>query len=195
MLVWIVGHSFVKWAGKHAGSAHYGKDLGMSQFGVTVTWQGKSGMLWGELRAVLNGMRRGGTCPDVLVIHLGENDLVREKSLAIVKAMKEDLRDIGRFWSGTYIMWCVWMPRRAWRGARRPAAIDKARKKMNREMKKFCQEKRMGLIENPEIAYVDKGFFRQDGVHLSRLGLECYIFRIREAVAEALGVDTWPKGI
>ena len=94
MLVWIVGHSFVKWAGKHAGTAHYGKDLGMARAGVTVTWQGKSGMLRGELRTVLNTMKKGGSCPVVLVIHLGENDLVREKSLAIVKTMKEDLREI-----------------------------------------------------------------------------------------------------
>ena len=195
MLVWIVGHSFVKWAGRHASTAHYGKDLGMARAGVTVTWQGKSGMLWGELRSVLNAMKKRAPCPDVLVIHLGENDMVKEKSLAIVTAMKEDLRDIGRCWSGTYIMWCVWMPRRVWRGARKPAAIDRARKKVNREMGKFCKDRMMGQIENPEITYEDKGFFRQDGVHFSRLGLECYIFRIREAVAEALGVETWPRGV
>ena len=194
MLVWIVGHSFVKWAGQHAGKAHYGKDLGMTRASVTFTWQGKGGLRWQELRPVLNKMITGGSCPDVLVIHLGENDLVTEKSVAIVKAMKEDLKDIGRSWSGTYIMWCVWMPRRIWRGARRPAAIDRARKKVNGEMRRFCREQRMGRFENTEITYDEKGFVRQDGVHLSQLGLECYIFQIREAVEVALGVEAWFRG-
>ena len=67
-------------------------------------------MLWTDLRIVLSRMVVGGVSPDVLVLHLGENDLVKEKGLSVMKDMKKDMSEIGRGWAETFLMWTEWMP-------------------------------------------------------------------------------------
>ncbi|KAJ1157742.1 hypothetical protein NDU88_010442 [Pleurodeles waltl] len=42
--VWIVGHSFVRWAEKQAASRHFGKQLGLDGARIRISWVGKSGM-------------------------------------------------------------------------------------------------------------------------------------------------------
>ncbi|KAJ1205014.1 hypothetical protein NDU88_000449 [Pleurodeles waltl] len=41
-----------------------------------------------------------GVCPDLLVIHLGENDLVALSGIGLLKAMKLDLGRIKERWAG-----------------------------------------------------------------------------------------------
>ncbi|KAJ1113005.1 hypothetical protein NDU88_001265 [Pleurodeles waltl] len=58
--VWIVGHSFVRWAEKQAASQHFGRQLGLDGTRIKISWVGKSGMRWGELLCVLaKRMERG----------------------------------------------------------------------------------------------------------------------------------------
>ena len=187
----MVGHSFIKWAAIHANKRHFGNNLGLTDRGVQITWRGKGGMLWSDLRQVLNEMVTGGVTPDVLVLHLGENDLGNRRGIMILKDMKEDMQEIGKRWAGTHIMWTEWVPRRKWRGAIRPAAIDRARRKVNAEMRGFCRQRGFGMVEHKGIIYKEAGFFRDDGVHLSLVGLEMYLLNLREAVAAALGVEPW----
>ena len=58
----------------------------------------KGGCCWKELRTTLNKMVSGNSAPDALVMHFGENDLVREKELAIMKEIKDNRKEIGRKW-------------------------------------------------------------------------------------------------
>ena len=44
------------------------------------------------------------------------------------------------------------MPRSEWPGARKPAAIDRARKKVNREKRDFCRVEAVGRITHPEYS-------------------------------------------
>lgn len=55
------------------------------------------------------------------------------------------------------------------------AAIDKARRKINRDMRVFCGESGFGRVEQPELRYAAVYFFRVDGVHLSHYGMEIYL--------------------
>ncbi|KAJ1139738.1 hypothetical protein NDU88_006105 [Pleurodeles waltl] len=45
--VWIVGHSFARWAEKQASSQHFGRQLGLDGTRIKISWVGKSGMRWG----------------------------------------------------------------------------------------------------------------------------------------------------
>ncbi|KAJ1098511.1 hypothetical protein NDU88_003621 [Pleurodeles waltl] len=45
--VWIVGHSFVRWAEKQASSRNFGRQLGLEGARIKLSWVGKSGMRWG----------------------------------------------------------------------------------------------------------------------------------------------------
>ncbi|KAJ1098920.1 hypothetical protein NDU88_004027 [Pleurodeles waltl] len=137
--VWIVGHSFVRWAEKQASSRHFGRQLGLDGPRIKLRWVGKSGMRWGELLYVLAKRMEQGVCPNLLVIHLGENDLVALSGIGLLKAMKLDLGRIKERWAGTHIVWTSLVPRRAWSGANSFGGIEKQRKKINREMMSFCK--------------------------------------------------------
>ncbi|KAJ1125354.1 hypothetical protein NDU88_003786 [Pleurodeles waltl] len=55
--VWIVGHTFVRWAEKQAASRHFGRQLGLDGSRIRVSWVGKSGMRWARLPYTLVGSR------------------------------------------------------------------------------------------------------------------------------------------
>ena len=74
----------------------------------------------------------------MLVIHLGEN------GGAIHGAGFAEVHEAGLEYAegqlGEYSgFWTRLLPRRVWRGAERPSAINKARKERNREMSDYCQ--------------------------------------------------------
>lgn len=80
----------------------------------------------------------------MLAIHLGEKDWVQRKGLELLKAMTPDSEGIRSSWAGSHILWTELVPCHRWRGADMPAAIDKARRKLNRQLRRFCRERGQG---------------------------------------------------
>ncbi|XP_078497006.1 uncharacterized protein LOC144753092 [Lissotriton helveticus] len=189
LTVWIVGHSFVKWARVQAARSYFGDLLGFNDRMFNVLWKGKGGMLWRELIPCLNNNMVGGVCPDILVIHLGENDLCATKGVVLLRAMKRDLGLIKERWAGCHVFWTELIPRRIWRGAVNPRAVDRARKKVNSEVSRCCRGLGFSRISHRDIKFESVEFFRDDGVHLSRVGMELYLLEIREVLARALAMQ------
>ncbi|XP_078496462.1 uncharacterized protein LOC144752404 [Lissotriton helveticus] len=187
--VWIVGHSFVKWARVQAARSYFGDLLGFNDRMFNVLWKGKGGMLWRELIPCLNNNMVGGVCPDILVIHLGENDLCATKGVVLLRAMKRDLGLIKERWAGCHVFWTELIPRRIWRGAVNPRAVDRARKKVNSEVSRCCRSLGFSRISHRDIKFESVEFFRDDGVHLSRVGMALYLLEIREVLARALAMQ------
>ncbi|KAJ1119884.1 hypothetical protein NDU88_008068 [Pleurodeles waltl] len=191
--VWIVGHSFVRWAEKQASSQHFGRQLGLDGARIKISWVGKSGMRWGELLYVLAKRMEQGVCPDLLVLHLGENDVVALSGIGLLKVMKSDLGRIKERWSGTHIVWTSLVPRRVWRGAHSFRGIEEQRRKINREMRNFCKAQGISVLTHENIVVSDVELFRHDGVHLSFLGNEHYLLELRLCIAELLGERLWDR--
>ncbi|KAJ1116218.1 hypothetical protein NDU88_004436 [Pleurodeles waltl] len=191
--VWIVGHSFVRWAEKQASSRHFGRQLGLDGARIKLSWVGKSGMRWGELLYVLAKRMEQGVCPDLLVIHLGENDLVALSGIGLLKAMKLDLGRIKERWADTHIVWTSLVPRRVWRGANSFKRIEKQRKKINREMRSLCKLQGFSVLTHEKLVASHTELFRQDGVHLSFLGNEHYLLVLRLLIAELLRERLWDR--
>ncbi|KAJ1140388.1 hypothetical protein NDU88_006741 [Pleurodeles waltl] len=58
----------------------------------------QKGMHWMKLFPYLSKLMVRGQCPDVLLVHIGENDPVSEKGLQILKSMKKDINEMQRQW-------------------------------------------------------------------------------------------------
>ncbi|XP_078540014.1 uncharacterized protein LOC144824945 [Lissotriton helveticus] len=187
--VWIVGHSFVKWARVQAAQSYFGELLGFNARMFNVVWKGKGGMLWRELIPCLNNNMVGGLCPDILVIHLGENDLCATKGVVLLRAIKKDLGLIKELWAGCHVFWTELIPRRIWRGAVNPKAVDRARKKVNSEVSRCCRGLGFSRISHREIKFETVEFFRDDGVHLSGVGMDLYLLELREVLARSLAMQ------
>ncbi|XP_078539685.1 uncharacterized protein LOC144824466 [Lissotriton helveticus] len=189
MTIWIVGHSFIRRAEDQAIRSYFGSTLGFNSRLFNVVWKGKGGMIWRELIPALNSWLVGGICPDVLLLHLGENDLCGVKGVVLLRAMKKDLSLIRQQWAGCHVLWTELVPRRTWRGAIKPRAVDKARRKLNLEVSRFCRDLGFGRVSHKDIRYDNVEFFRGDGVHLSRIGMDLYLLELREVLSRCLKIQ------
>ncbi|KAJ1172225.1 hypothetical protein NDU88_004073 [Pleurodeles waltl] len=65
-------------------------------------------------------------------------------------------------------------------GGIQTGAIEKAQRKLNKEMKAFCGLHRITFLENVDLRYEDREFFRGNRVHLSFTGMELYLLQVKE---------------
>ncbi|XP_078537157.1 uncharacterized protein LOC144822957 [Lissotriton helveticus] len=190
-VTWIVGHSFVHWASKLADRQVYCRSLGLRSSHHEVQWWGKSGMRWGELLPWLTKKVSQLGCPDMLVIHLGENDLVRQSGVSLLHLMQRDLEAMKRNLAGACIVWTKFIPRRIWRGALKPAAIERARRKLNRAMRLFCAVHGLKVLAHGGLRLEEPLLFRDDGVHLSHMGNAYYLMELRDLLSFLWNESIW----
>lgn len=69
----------------------YGRSLGLSSSRHKVSWKGTSGMRSGGLLVLLSELFAARGSLDMLIIHLGENDLAPLSRLTLLKQMTKDL--------------------------------------------------------------------------------------------------------
>ena len=69
-----------------------------------VQWVGRRGLRWGSLFYWLFPAGVVSCLPQVLVIHLGGNDLGLLKGKALIEQAKEDLQYIWKCWPETWIV-------------------------------------------------------------------------------------------
>lgn len=172
------------WAAHRAKRVQMGSQLGLSQW-ATVEWRGRRGLRWsGLLPLLFTGPFI--TAPQVLVIHLGGNDLGMLKRKALVIQARLDLQKIREAWPDVRILWSAIVPRRVWRDVTDPGAMDRALKKVNREIRKSLREGVDGFIPHPCLKANLPNLYRQDGVHLSELGNDIFLQDLRQGLLEIL---------
>ncbi|XP_067322028.1 uncharacterized protein [Anolis sagrei] len=183
--VLVCGHSFVFWAEREALKTAYGQHLGLSSI-ATIEWRGVRGLRWYGLCPLLF-RARSGPPPDVLVIHLGGNDLGLLTGKALFLQARADIKKIWRAWPEVHIAWSAIIPRRKWLGGGDVRKLEKARKRVNRAMRMFMIRQRGYYIEHTDITREQQGFYRVDGVHLSETGNQQFLADLRQGIQGVLG--------
>ncbi|XP_015262016.1 PREDICTED: uncharacterized protein LOC107106395, partial [Gekko japonicus] len=184
--VLICGHSFVFWAAHRASGTALGSQLGLSQW-ATIEWQGRHGLLWeGLLPLLFQGPPR--MPPDVLVVHLGGNDLgFLNKPLA--RQVIDDLQVIKERWPGVSIIWSAMIPRKVWLDVLNPKRNNRALRNINKNIKNFLDTGLGRFLPHPCIKPHCMEVFGPDGVHLSEQGNDIFLEDIRQGLQEALGLS------
>ena len=181
----IVGHSYVYWAARYAASTAWGSDLGLGAQ-ASIEWNGVRGMQWVQFGRLTNF---GNTPPDILVVHLGGNDLPRFPGKALIVYILRDLSRLHLTYPAMRILWSTIVPRINWRGARDADKVNKARRQVNREV---CRCIRIGgfgsVISHYRRRASDREYFREDGVHLSDSGLDIFLEDLRGGLLVQLGL-------
>ena len=83
----IIGHSYVYWVAHYVASSLWGNDLGLGAHAF-ISWKGMCGMQWLQFGRMASF---GNTPPDILVVHLGGNDLPRVPGKALTLDILRDL--------------------------------------------------------------------------------------------------------
>lgn len=120
--------------------------------------------------------------PHILVLHCGGNDIGFGKSIALRKNIINTLKRLSKKLPETKIVWSQILPRFKWRPKIESDVLNKVRVRVNREAANYIIANKGGYVKYPEISVENKGFFKEDGVHLTQLGNDIILFRLQEAL-------------
>ncbi|XP_062994184.1 uncharacterized protein LOC134406607 [Elgaria multicarinata webbii] len=179
----ICGHSMVFWAGRRAATSSFGTQLGFSQL-ANIQWLGRCGMRWERLLPTL--FQAAASPPQVLIIHLGGNDLGLLKGKALILQAIADFKIIRQRWPGVVIIWSCILPRFAWRsGEIKP--MERACRRVNGEIFRDLIKHGDVSIMHPAITLARRELYRQDGVHLSDIGNDLFLYDLQRGLQGVLG--------
>lgn len=167
--VWIVGDSYIRRASERA-RVSIGKNLDLP---VDITWFGVGGLRWGSFVSRLDSLLRSRPAPDVLVVHVGGNDLGKVKGTRLASMMKWNLGQVHENYPNLKLVFSCITERRVWRCGR-PYQLNHQRAFLNNVMSAFMGSLGGVSIRHPEIKHNWEGMFLADGVHLTDIGHDIF---------------------
>lgn len=179
--VWICGHSLVFWAEKRATSPEIGMQLGMDPNTVRIWWKGVQGMTWQQLLPQLLQLKDNWPKPDVILIHLGGNDLGTMTPETFVLAVKKDLISLKSIFPECRLVWSDILPRKSWRHSIDSMAVNNMRQAINKTIRGIMAELGGSSLTHDNILpKLDTGLYRPDGVHLSGKGIDTFNLNMQD---------------
>ena len=154
--------------------------------GVTIAWWGVRGMGWDDFIHQMQLPVLFRSPPKVIVLHLGGNDLVQHSLQVNFKLVQESIEYLTTAFPDLVLLWVNILQRSNWRAPElENKAIERKRKRVNQFGRKLmrCHN---GHVLDVEIDTSTPGFYRNDGVHLSDVGLDLYLFSLKEKLCEIL---------
>ncbi|XP_039546495.1 uncharacterized protein si:dkeyp-121d4.3 isoform X2 [Pimephales promelas] len=177
--VWICGHSLVFWAEKRATSPEFGVQLGMHPNCVRVCWKGVQGMTWQQLVPLLLQLKDNWPKPDVLIIHLGGNDISTTSPEAFISTVKKDMTSLKSIFPQCLLVWSSILYRQSWRGTEDSKEMDVIRMTIN-----DCVQNMMLGLSGTSLSHSNispfLGHYRPDGVHLSGKGIDIFNLNLQD---------------
>lgn len=179
--VWICGHSLLYWAESRAKTPEVGRQLGMDPSKVTIWWKGIQGMMWPQLLPQLHQLQTNWPNPDVLIIHLGGNDLSTESPTNLLASVKKDLTSIRSIFPQCALVWSNILPRRVWPHSPDSHEVDLVRTTVNRRIQNIVSELGGTSLSHENIRCgTNTGLYRADGIHLSNKGVEVFNLNLQD---------------
>lgn len=164
----------------------------MSQY-AKVMWLGRRGMRWERLLPTLFQQHASCSPPQVLLIHLGGNDMGLLKGKALILQARADFQTIRQWWPGVVIVWSCMLPRFNWKEGIDHKVMERARKKVNAEI--FNDLLRHGdfSIQHQAIGLSRRELYRQDGIHLSDIGNDIFLGDLQKGLEQIIRAR-WGEG-
>uniref|UniRef100_A0A665WZP0 Uncharacterized protein n=1 Tax=Echeneis naucrates TaxID=173247 RepID=A0A665WZP0_ECHNA len=179
--VWICGHSLVYWAESRARSPEVGMQLGMDPSKVTIWWKGTQGITWSQLLPQLHQLKVTWPNPDILIMHLGGNDLSTDSPTDLLASVKKDLTSMRSIFPQCLLVWSNILPRRAWRHSNDSHEVDLIRTTVNRRIQNIISELGGTSLAHDNIRCgANTGLYRADGVHLSPKGIDVFNLNLQD---------------
>ncbi|OCT76959.1 hypothetical protein XELAEV_18032163mg [Xenopus laevis] len=123
---------------KLAGSRSYGVNLSLDCQKYKILWMGIRGLRWNDLISVLLQMLVRWGYPDVVHIHLGGNDIGKDRTVDLINQMKRDLSQIRAMMEDVISIWSEIVPRLVWFSPEKKL-LEKCRRKVNHCVSKFAK--------------------------------------------------------
>lgn len=148
-------------------------------------------MMWDQLVPLLHEMYQIRSCPSIIIIHLGENDLLPDNCTSLIIKIKNDLGILSRAFADTALVWSSLLPRRFWKKEQAPAVMEKALKFVNSKMAKYCSEIGTYFLSHDLITSDRSSLFLPDSNDLSDEGNDIFIGDLTKVLKFILDVKGW----
>lgn len=158
-----------------------------SCFGET-RWLGKGGMVWNGILPEFHRFVRLDRTPDILVIHLGGNDLGLRPFRELIRDIKFDILRLWALAPDLVTVWSDIVPRKVWRYARSVERLNKARIKINRAIGRFMARNGAIVVRHKDLEAGMGDFWSTDGVHLNAIGTDLWNVGLQEGIETAFRV-------
>ena len=165
-----------------------GRQLGVPRQEAMVRWLGFPGMLWSRVVPEVHKFARLDRPPDALLIHAGGNDLGVRSMLDVARDIKFDFLRIRMSYPETVVIWSDIVGRSSWRMARSWEGVNRARRKINRDVAKFVIRNGGLVVRHPELEVDTWRYQLRDGVHLTDVGIDMWVLGLQEGIQRALRV-------
>lgn len=183
--VWVCGHALVHLAEKRAIS-QVGNQLDLDPSSMRLWWTGLVGMTWDQLVPQLYQLKLNWPNPDMLIIHLGGNDINRRSQEELLSLIRQELISVCNLLPQCRIVWSDILPRRFWKHGGEliedvDKSMDRTRVLINSKAHALLSEfgGRVMIHDN-----IGTEFYRPDGIHLSGRGIDAFNSNIRTLLNE-----------
>ena len=120
--------------------------------------------------------------PDFVMIHCGGNDIATSGPVGDLRfQMLEIFDSVQSLLPNSKIVYSQILPRLKWRSTIDNKSLDKARRRINNKIAHHIVSNGGYYIRYPMLRLQSKEIFSDDGVHLSPLGNDIFLFTIQEA--------------
>lgn len=185
-LLWIFGDSYVHWGAKRANVRPAGQQIGFSRDDVLIRWIGVRGLQWPRLLPNFQFFAGLDRSPDIVLLHVGGNDLGTRTTRELLRDIKLDCLRILSSYPGIILVWSDIVARLSWRRVRSVPGINKARAKLNRSVGKFVARNGGVVIRHTALEVADPDLMWHDGVHLNCYGIDIWTSDLQEGIEKAL---------
>ena len=161
-------------------------DLGLQTSGCRISWFGQRGVTWKQYTPAVGSYLDRHPSPGIILIQLGSNDLESTKGFELVHDIECNLLCLRVLLPDVKIVWSELLQRRYWHNEREGKAMGKARKRVNLAVKNIVFGVGGYVIKHNNIRAMDINLFRNDGRHLSDIGINVYLDAIQGALESFL---------
>lgn len=131
-------------------------------------------MLWAGLFEEVGRLLRRFSPPDVFIIHLGGNDIGKQKTLDVIFSIRDDFHRLQLSFPRTVFVFSEVVQRLKWLTFPPLRPLEKIRRRINRAVSKLLVPMGILCFRHTELEGFIPGLFREDRVHLSNIGLDIF---------------------
>ncbi|OCT91870.1 hypothetical protein XELAEV_18014927mg [Xenopus laevis] len=139
-----------------------------------------------DLLAMLSQMISRWGQPDIVLIHLSGNDIGKEKTIEIIRFIRRDLAQLHFSFPKVVFVWSEIVSRITWFPFPEIKSLDRCQKKINSAIAKFAKGLNIFTYRHTDLELNGSGVYRDDGVHLSDIGLDIFNNGLKNAIELAI---------
>ncbi|XP_077157449.1 uncharacterized protein LOC143819563 isoform X3 [Paroedura picta] len=179
--IWLCGHSLVNAAQERAFATSTGFQLGLDER-IVLEWHGWYGLTWAQLIPYLQDLATWLQPPDVLILHLGESDIMFTIYIGfLIETIQRELFLVKELFPNVKVVWSEMMPWGNWLELPSASSKKESLRKVNLDVGQYVKDHGGAVVKHPRISFEDLELYTCQA-KLSDAGLDIFLEDIKHGI-------------